>query len=78
MPCMEGLCEIRGDFCPPQRKEEDRPLPAVEGGKACLVEVLRQLLGWLSVNDRSQMCGNSIWLQVKGLCLSPGHKCSVP
>lgn len=43
------------DFCLPQRREEERPLPAAMGREGhclpCQVEKHVQLLIWLSVND---------------------------
>lgn len=74
VPRTERLCEIRRDFCPPRRREEERPLPAAEGGEgrclSCKVEEYMQLLMWLLVNDWNRTCCNSILLQVKGFHIS--------
>lgn len=55
VPCTEGLCEMVRDFCLPQRRKEERPLPGVRAREGhclpCQVEKHMQLLMWLSVND---------------------------
>lgn len=69
LPAALGLGEIHRDCSPPQRREEERPLPAAAGGKGTVlyqVEEHMQLFVWLAVKDGNRTCCNSILLQVKG------------